>query len=64
MYHLRNSFPLHYIAFKQTASHIPHEGSVERIFSPSGHLTDPNMDPHFHTILTKISKNKVAYNHR
>ena len=24
MYHLRNSFPLHYIAFKQTASHIPH----------------------------------------
>ena len=47
MYHVRNSFPLHYIVFKQTASHIPHEGNSEQLFSRSGALSDDNgkMDP-------------------
>ena len=28
MYHLHQSFPLHFIVFKQTASHLPHEGNT------------------------------------
>lgn len=31
MFHLRNSFPLHYIVFKQTACHVPHEAFVEQV---------------------------------
>jgi hypothetical protein len=44
---VRNSFPIHYIVFKQTASHIPHEGNSEQLFSRSGALSDDNgkMDP-------------------
>ena len=42
MYHVRQSFPLHYIVFKQTASHLPHEGNSEQLFSRSGALSDNN----------------------
>ena len=47
VYHLRNSFPLHYVVFKQTASHLPHEGNSEQLFSRAGGLSDDNgkMDP-------------------
>lgn len=31
MWHLRNSFPLHFIVFKQTACHVPHEAFVEQV---------------------------------
>ena len=31
----RMEFPLHYFIFRQTASHLPHEGNVEQISSPS-----------------------------
>ena len=41
-YHERRSFPLHYTVFKQTASHIPHEGNSEQLFSRSGKLSDNN----------------------
>ena len=58
---LKHKFPLHFIVFKQTASHIPHEANIEQIFSRSGNLSDPNMDPHFLALLTKIGKNKAAY---
>ena len=59
MYHLRNSFPLHYIAFKQTASHIPHEGNSEQLFSRSGALSDDNgkMDPARLAVRTSIGVN-------
>ena len=59
MYHLRNSFPLHYIAFKQTASHIPHEGNSEQLFSRSGALSDDNgkMDPARLAVWTSIGVN-------
>ena len=33
LYHVQAQFPLHYIVFKQTASHIVHEGNSEQIFS-------------------------------
>jgi hypothetical protein len=29
MWAKRNEFPLHYFVFRQTASHLPHEGNVE-----------------------------------
>ena len=63
MYHLRNSFPLHYIAFKQTASHIPHEGNSEQLFSRSGALSDDNgkMDPARLAVWTSIGVNYSIY---
>ena len=42
---LRDRFHLHFIVFKQTAVHLPHEANVEQIFSSrAGGLTDPNID--------------------
>ena len=41
-YHLRHRFPLHYMVFKQTACHLPHEANVEQYFSRAGLLSDPN----------------------
>ena len=63
MYHLRNSFPLHYIVFKQTASHIPHEGNSEQLFSRSGALSDDNgkMDPARLAVWTSIGVNYSIY---
>ena len=63
MYHLRQSFPLHYIIFKQTASHLPHEGNSEQLFSRSGALSDNNgkMDPHRLAVWTSIGVNYSTY---
>ena len=63
MYHVRNSFPLHYIVFKQTASHIPHEGNSEQLFSRSGALSDDNgkMDPARLGVWTSIGVNYSTY---
>ena len=36
MWAKRKEFPLHYVVFWQTASHLPHEGNVEQIFSLGG----------------------------
>ena len=38
-------FPLHYLIFKQTASHLPHEANVEQAFPRAGQLANPNLDP-------------------
>ena len=38
MWAKRKDFPLHFFVFKQTASHLPHEGNVEQIFSLGGRL--------------------------
>ena len=56
------AFPLHYIVFKQTASHLPHEANVEQIFSRAGLLADPNLDPAHLVMLVKIGFNKAACN--
>jgi len=63
MYHVRQSFPLHYIVFKQTASHLPHEGNSEQLFSRSGALSDDNgkMDPHRLAVWTSIGVNYSTY---
>ena len=63
MYHYRHSFPLHYIVFKQTASHLPHEGNSEQLFSRSGALSDNNgkMDPTRLAVWTSIGVNYSTY---
>lgn len=54
MYAVRDRFPLHYTVFRQTASHLPHEANVEQVFSRSGLLTDPNMNPDVLSVLVRI----------
>ena len=61
MWHLREKFPLHFVVFKQMASHLPHEGNVEQVFSQAGLLSDPNMDPIYLATLVKVGKNRSAY---
>ena len=51
---MREKLPLHYIVFKQTASHIPQEANIEQLFSRSDNISDPNMDPRFLAVLTSI----------
>lgn len=61
MYVFRNRFPLHYIVFKQTASHLPHEANVEQVFSRAGKLSDPNVNPHYLGTLVKVAMNKKNF---
>ena len=63
VYHLRKSFPLHYTVFRQTASHIPHEGNSEQLFSRSGALSDNNgkMSPFRLAVWTSIGVNYSTY---
>ena len=63
VYHLRQSFPLHYIVFRQTAAHLPHEANSEQLFSRAGTLSDDNgrMDPHRLAVWTSIGVNYSTY---
>ncbi|KAL1496133.1 hypothetical protein AB1Y20_014754 [Prymnesium parvum] len=63
MYKVRNRYPLHYIVFKQVASHLCHEGVTERVFSTAGNLSDENgrMDPYRLGVWTSIGKNKSVF---
>jgi hypothetical protein len=63
LYDLRTSFPLHYIVFKQTASHLPHEGNSEQLFSRTGNLSDDNsrMDPARLGVWTSIGINYANF---
>ena len=61
MWALRESFPLHYIVFKQTACHLPHEANVEQVFSRAGLLSDPNLDPIHLSTFVKIGINKKSF---
>ena len=61
MWAKRKEFPLHYFVFRQTASHLPHEGNVEQIFSLGGRLSDPNMNPAYLAILVYIGMNSKVY---
>ena len=54
VFSLRQAFPLHYIVFRQTACHLPHEANVEQIFSRAGLLSDPNLDPDYLAVLVKV----------
>jgi hypothetical protein len=63
LYHVRSAFPLHYAVFKQTASHLPHEGNSEQLFSRSGALSDSNgkMDPTRLAVWTSVGVNYSTY---
>ena len=58
MYNFRYRFPLHYLIFKQTASHLPHEANVEQAFSRAGRLADPNLDPNYLGKMVMVGMNK------
>jgi hypothetical protein len=58
---LKATFTLHYIVFKQCGAHLAHEGNVENLFSKSGNLSDPNLDPQYLSKLTRIGANKHAF---
>ena len=45
----------------QSTTYLPHQANVEQLFSRSGNLSDPNMDPMFLAALTSIGANKKAY---
>ena len=61
MWDLRFEFPLHFIVFKQCASHLLHEANVEQIFSLAGRLSDLNLDPDQLAMLVRIHFNKKAW---
>ena len=61
MWALRERFPLHFIVFKQTACHLPHEANVEQIFSRAGNLSDPNIDPEYLANLVSVLINKKSF---
>ena len=42
-------------------AHLPHEANVEQVFSLSGRLSDPNMDPEYLGILTSVGRGKKIY---
>jgi hypothetical protein len=61
MWSLRELFPLHFIVFKQTGCHLSHETNVEQVFSRTGNLSDPNMDPEYLAHLVMVWVNKKSY---
>ena len=61
MWALRESFPLHFIVFKQTACHLPHEANVEQVCSRAGLLSDPNLLPAHLATLVKVGFNKQVF---
>ena len=63
LYKLRNSFPLHYILFKQVSSHLCHEANTEQLFSLAGGMSDDNgkMDPYRLSIWVSIAANRKVF---
>ena len=61
MWNLKDSFPLHFTVFKQTAVHIPHEANVEQVFSTSGILSDPHMSSHNLSNFTMVARNRKIF---
>ena len=61
MWDLRESFPLHFTVFKQTACHLAHEANVEKVFSRAGLLADPNLLPAHLSTLVMVGFNKKGF---
>ena len=61
MWQLRALFPLNFLVFKQTASHLAAEANVEQVFSRAGQLSEVNLDPDALTDMVSIMFNKHAY---
>ena len=58
---LKDSFPLHHTVFRQCASHFPHEGNSENVFSMAKSRSTCNTQPFMLRLLTKIAANKKLY---
>ena len=63
LYKLRSNFPLHYVLFRQCASHLPHEANTEQLFSIAGSLSDDNgkMDPYRLSVWVSIGSNASVF---
>ena len=61
MWKLRESVPLHFTVFKQTACHLSHEANVEQVFSRAGLLADPNLLPAHLSTLVTVGFNRNAF---
>lgn len=61
MWHMRERFPLHYAVFRRTASHLPHEGNVEQVFSRAGFLADSASGTEYFSNLVMCGMNKKAW---
>jgi hypothetical protein len=58
MSRLKKKFPLHHTVFRQSSSHLSHEGNVERVFSGAKARADAEMRS---SLITKTGVNKGRY---
>ena len=58
---IEDVMPLHYLLFRMCAAHLPHEANSESTFFRAGMLSDPNLEPGMHAVLTRINGNKATY---
>ena len=63
MSRLKKKFPLHYTVFRQSSSHLSHEGNVERVFSgaKTSYRADAKMRSSMLRLVTKTGVNKNRY---
>jgi hypothetical protein len=61
MLQLHILFPLHFVVFKQSVSHLEGETNVEQVFSRVGQLSEVNIDPDGLTDMVSIMINKHTY---
>ena len=61
MSRLKKKFPLHYTVFRQSSSHLSHEGNVERVFSGAKTRADAKMRSSMLRLVTKTGANKNRY---
>ena len=61
MSRLKKKFPLHYTVFRQSSSHLSHEGNVERVFSGAKTRADAKMRSSMLRLVTKTGVNKNRY---
>ena len=53
MSRLKKKFPLHHTVFRQSSSHLSHEGNVERVFSGAKARADAEMRSSMLRLITK-----------
>ena len=58
---LKRKFPLYHIVFRQSSSHLSHEGDVERVFSGAKARANAEMLSSMLRLITKIGMNKERY---
>ena len=58
---LKKKFPLHYTVFRQSSSHLGHEGNVERVFSGAKTRADAKMRSSMLRLVTKTGGRKNRY---